>query len=98
MLAVIPRGARDRNMRLTSSNISKPQRARRASKPEFAGTGIVAGLFVGWLVALLAEVVLGKPKMIVMLLGGFAGVLLGAAFETVRYFWRLRGYRAARSP
>ncbi|MBL9188399.1 MAG: hypothetical protein JNK23_13015 [Opitutaceae bacterium] len=98
MLAVIPREPRDRNMRLTSSNISKPQRARRASKPEFAGTGIVAGLFVGWLVALLAEVVLGKPKMIIMLLGGFGGMLLGAACETVRYFWRLRGYRAARSP
>lgn len=85
-------------MRLTSSRISKRKQARRASKPEFAGTGIVAGLFVGWLAALVVEVTLGKPKMIIMLLGGFAGVFLGAAFETVRYFWRLRGYRASRSP
>ena len=85
-------------MRPSSFSFSKSQRSRRTVKPEFAGTGIVAGLFVGWLAALLAELALGKPKVIIMLLGGFAGVFLGAVFETVRYFWRLRGYRAARSP
>ncbi len=67
-------------------------------KPEFGWAGMIVGLFVGWLGAAVVEVALGKPKMIIMLLGGFAGVFLGAAFEAARYLWRLRSYRAARNP
>jgi hypothetical protein len=35
--------------------------------------------------------------MIVMVLGGFAGVLLGAGFEAIRFGWRMQRFRAAKN-
>lgn len=79
-----------------SSNISKRERARRPIKPEFAWTGVIAGLLLGWISSAVVEVAIGKPKLLISFVGGVGGVLLGFAVEGVRYWWRLRAYRAAR--
>lgn len=76
-------------------NRSRNERAKRAKKPEFAVTGVVVGLVIGWLVGFGAEILLHQ-KMIVMVLGGFAGVLLGGIFEAIRYGWKLHRFRAAK--
>lgn len=78
------------------SNISKRERALRPAKPEFAWTGVLVGLFLGWIGSALVEVAIGKPKMMIMFVGGIGGVLLGFAVEGVRYWWRLRVYHTAR--
>ncbi len=59
-------------------------------------TGLVVGLVVGLLTGFGIEVVL-KKTMIVMTLGGAAGVLLGTAFEAIRFWWRMRGFRKAKN-
>ncbi len=78
------------------ANISKRERGRRPTKPEFAWTGVVIGLFLGWLMAVAVEFSIGQPKMIIMFAGGIGGVLLGIAVESIRYWWRLRQYQALR--
>ena len=74
-------------------NTSKRERVSRPKKPEFAMTGVIVGLVVGWLAGLGLEVLLHQ-KMIVMMLSGVAGVLLGTAFEAIRFWWRLHLFRA----
>ena len=56
-------------------------------------TGVAIGLLVGWLAALVTEI-LTEPKMIIMLVGGFAGVSIGGLFEAIRYWWRMRHFQA----
>jgi hypothetical protein len=77
-------------------NISKRERRVRAVKPEFAMTGVCIGLFVGLLTGFVVEVIM-KQKMIVMMLGGLAGVLLGAGFEAIRFWWRMHRFRTAKN-
>jgi hypothetical protein len=77
-------------------NISKRERRVRPVKPEFALTGVGIGLPVGLLTGLAVEM-FWKQKMIVMVLGGFAGVLLGAGFEAIRFGWRMQRFRAAKN-
>lgn len=57
----------------------------------------MAGLFVGWLVGAGLEVAAGKPKMLLMAVPMFAGLFVGVAVETVRFWCRVRRYRAARN-
>lgn len=71
------------------ANISKLERLRRPPKPEFALVGILIGVFAGEALAVLVEVAVSGPNRWVMLAGGIAGALLGAAFEGARY-WRTK--------
>lgn len=77
-------------------NISKHERARRPTKPEFAWTGVIVGILVGWVGSLVVEIGMGRPKALVMIVGGVAGVLLGFGFEGIRYWWRYRHYVLAK--
>jgi hypothetical protein len=61
---------------------SKRERTSRPRKPEFATAGVVIGCSVGLLAGFGVEVIL-KQKMIVMMLGGIAGVLLGTGIEAI---------------
>lgn len=83
-------------MRKKSSNISRRERESRPAKPEFAFFGVIAGLIVGWLTGFAWEVALNKPARLVMLATGFAGVGIGIALEALRYWIRLRRFKAAR--
>lgn len=77
------------------SRQSRAQRPQRPQKPEFAMTGIVVGLVVGWIAGFGVEIFY-EQKMIIMIVGGFAGVALGAAVEAARYGCRLHRFRAAK--
>lgn len=83
-------------MRKKPLNISRREREARPVKPELSFLGIIAGLIVGWLTGLAWEVALNKPERLVMLTTGFVGVALGGALEGVRYWIRLRRFKAAR--
>lgn len=82
-------------MSIKTFNRSRRERARRPKKPEFAMTGIAVGLVVGWIVGFGVEVFY-KQKMIIMIVSGFVGVALGAAFEASRYWWQMHRFRAAK--
>lgn len=77
------------------SRQSRAQRPQRPQKPEFAMTGIVIGLVVGWIAGFGIEI-LYEQKMIIMIVGGFAGVALGTVFEAARYGWRMHRFRASK--
>lgn len=77
-------------------NRSRHERQLLPPKPEFGFIGIIAGLFVGWLIGAGLEVSMGKPKMLVMALTMFAGIFVGVAVEAVRFWRGLQRYRAAR--
>lgn len=83
-------------MRRISSNVSKRERARLPAKPEFGFTGVIVGMLVGWLGGAGIEVALGKPKMLIMAGTTIVAVAVGSAIEGVRYWLRIRRYRAAR--
>jgi hypothetical protein len=78
------------------ANISKRERRVRPVKPEFAITGVGIGLLVGLLTGFAVEI-FWKQNMIVMMLGGLAGVLLGAGFEAIRFWWRMQRFRTAKN-
>lgn len=59
--------------------------------------GVCVGLVVGLLTGFCVEVVM-KQSMIVMMLGGVAGVLLGTSFDVIWFWWRMRRLRADKSP
>jgi hypothetical protein len=84
------------NTRIKSHTISKRERSRLPPRPEFAWTGVLVGLFAGWLTGAALEAAWGKPKILIMLIAGFTGVGLGFVIETVRYLWRVRRFRAHR--
>lgn len=71
---------------------SKRERIRRPAKVQFAMTGLVIGLGAGWVIGLVAEI-LSHRGMIVMLVGGFAGLAIGYLVEAVRFWWRKRKAR-----
>ena len=83
-------------MRKKFSNLSRRERKARPAKPDFSFFGIIAGLIVGWLSGLAWEVALNKPARLVMLATGLGGVALGGALESLRYWVRLRRFKAAR--
>ena len=68
------------------------KRRPRVPKPEYAMTGILAGIVVGWIVGLGIELCL-KPNMFIMMGTGVAGFMLGAGFEAIRFWWRMRRFR-----
>ncbi len=78
-------------------NRSRRERQLLPPKPDFGFIGIMVGLFVGWLVGAGLEVATGKPKMLLMALPMFVGLLAGVAVESVRFWCRVRRYRAARN-
>ena len=82
-------------MHTKRSNVSKRERASRPAKPEFAWFGVIVGLIAGWLTGFTLEL-LTKPTMLIMLATGFAGVALGGALEGIRYWVRLRRFKASR--
>ena len=59
-------------------------------------TGLVVGLIVGWVVGLVAEF-LWKQNVLVMIVGGLAGLSLGGAFEAIRFRGRMRRFHATRN-
>lgn len=84
------------NTRIKSHNISARERSQLPPRPEFAWTGVLVGLFAGWLAGAALEVAWGMPKMLIMFIAVFVGVGLGFVIETVRYLWRVRRFRAHR--
>ena len=56
------------------------------------GIGLLAGLLTGFAVEIFWE-----RNMVVMMLGGLVGVLLGAGFEAIRFWWRMHRFRAAKN-
>lgn len=82
-------------MHTKRSNISKRERASRPAKPEFAWFGVIVGMIAGWLTGFTLEL-LTKPMMLLMLAAGFIGVALGFAIEGLRYWVRLRRFKASR--
>lgn len=78
------------------ANVSKVERLRRPPKPEFSLVGILIGTFAGEALAVVAEVAVTGPNRWVMLAGGAAGALLGAAFEGARYGQIKRRWEAFR--
>ena len=83
-------------MRKKSSNISRRERESRPTKPEFSFFGVIAGLVAGWLAGFAWEVAMAKPAKLLMLATGFAGVALGTVLEGLRFWIRLRQFKAAR--
>ena len=84
-------------MRSKHSNVSKRERDARPAKPEFAWLGVLVGLVAGWITGFALEVVLNRPMKLIMLAAGFAGVALGLALEGLRFWVRLRRYKASRN-
>lgn len=83
-------------MRKKHSNISRRERASLPAKPEFAFFGVTAGLISGLLTGFTWEVAANRPARFVMLATGFAGIGIGTGLEALRYWIRLRRFRAAR--
>ena len=84
-------------MRGKHSNVSKRERDLRLAKPEFVWFGVLAGLGAGWITGFALEVMLTRPMKLVMLAAGFTGLALGLALEGLRFWVRLRRYRASRN-
>jgi uncharacterized membrane protein YcjF (UPF0283 family) len=74
---------------------SRNKRAQRPKKPEFAMTGILVGMVVGWIVGLGIELRF-KQNMLIMMGTGIAGLVLGAGFEAIRFWWRMRRFRVGK--
>lgn len=55
-------------------------------------TGILVGVVVGWIVGLGLELRI-KPNMLFMMGTGIGGLVLGAGFEAIRFWWRMRRFR-----
>lgn len=89
--AIIDASARA-NADVSAINQSRRNRALRPKKPEFAMTGILVGLVVGWIIGFGIELCF-KQNMLIMLGTGIAGLLLGVGFEALRFWWRMRRFR-----
>lgn len=77
---------------VSAINKFRRNRAPRPHKPEFAMTGILVGLVVGWIVGFGIELRF-KQNMLIMVGTGLTGLVLGAGFETIRFWWRMRCFR-----
>lgn len=73
------------------------KRRHRPAKPEYAMTGILVGIALGWIVGLGLELVY-KKHTVLMIGAGVAGLILGAGFEATRFWWRMRRFRADNEP
>jgi len=80
------------HIRVKPFSQSKKERLRRPAKEQFAMTGVVIGLGAGWVIGLIAEIG-AHGGMIVMQVGGFAGLAIGYLVEAVRFWWRKRKSR-----
>jgi hypothetical protein len=69
----------------------RSRRRDRPAKPEYAMTGILVGIFSGWIVGFGLELVYGN-HMLLMMGTALAGLLLGAGFEAIRFRWRMRRF------
>jgi hypothetical protein len=77
---------------VSTINKSRRNRALRPKKPEYAMTGILVGIVVGWMVGFGIELRF-KQNMLIMMGSGLAGLVLGAGFEAIRFWWRMRRFR-----
>ncbi|MBL9219400.1 MAG: hypothetical protein JNG82_12980 [Opitutaceae bacterium] len=73
------------------------KRHHRPAKPEYAVTGIMVGIAIGWIVGFGLELVYRK-KATLMAATSVAGLLLGAGFEAIRFRWRMHCYHANKQP
>jgi hypothetical protein len=73
-------------------NQSRRNRAQRPKKPEFAMTGILVGIVIGWIVGFGIEL-RSKQNMLIMMGAGIVGLILGGGFEAARFWWRMRHFR-----
>ena len=73
------------------------KRRQRPVKPEFAMTGILVGIALGWTVGFGLELIYRK-KGSLMAAVSVAGLLLGAAFEAIRFRWRMHRFRVCHQP
>lgn len=60
-------------------------------------TGILVGIVLGWIVGFGLELVY-RQHMALMMATAVAGLLLGAGFEGIRLWWRMRRFRAGKKP
>lgn len=60
-------------------------------------TGMLVGIVIGWIVGFGLELVYKKP-MVLMMGTAVAGLGLGAGFEAIRLWWRMRRFRAGNEP
>lgn len=77
---------------VSAINQSRRKRAQRPQKPEFAMTGILVGIVVGWIAGFGLELRF-KQNLLIMMGTGIAGLVLGAGFEAIRFWWRMRRFR-----
>jgi hypothetical protein len=95
-VGVIAEGATEASARgkpdVSAINKSRRNRALRPKKPEYAMTGILAGIVLGWIVGFGIELRF-KQNMLIMMGAGVAGLVLGAGFEAIRFWWRMRRFR-----
>jgi len=66
------------------------------AKPEFAFFGVLVGFVAGTITGLFLELALKKINKWIMLAAGFTGIALGLALEGLRFWFRLRSYKAAK--
>ena len=75
----------------------RPKRRQRAKMPEYAMTGIFVGIVLGWIVGFGLELVYRKHTVL-MMGTAIAGLGLGAGFEAIRLWWRMRRFRSGNEP
>lgn len=68
------------------------KRHRHPLKPEFAMTGILVGIVIGWIVGFGLDLVYKKHTAL-MMVTAVAGLALGAGFEAIRFRWRMHRFR-----
>jgi hypothetical protein len=78
---------------MKSIYLSRRKRRQRPAKPEYAMTGIVVGMVIGWIVGFGLELVYRK-HMTLMMVTAIVGLSLGAGFEAIRLWWRMCRFRA----
>lgn len=67
------------------------------AKPEFALFGVLVGIVAGWITGFILELALNRINKWIMLAAGFTGVALGLVLEGLRFWFRLRSYKAAKA-
>lgn len=70
----------------------RSQRRQRPVKPEYAMTGVLVGIVIGWIVGFGLELIYRKHTVL-MAGTAIAGLLLGAGFDAIRFRWRMHRFR-----